>query len=79
MKTPALTFPPFTPTPLICICAEGQAAERVQRQCLQLRSEMSHFVTNLQYYLMFEVMEGAWQVISPVLNSCDQPAVLPHV
>ncbi len=27
-----------------------------------LRSEMSHFVTNLQYYLMFEVLEGAWQV-----------------
>jgi len=23
---------------------------------------MSHFVTNLQYYLMFEVMESAWQV-----------------
>jgi hypothetical protein len=23
---------------------------------------MSHFVTNLQYYLMFEVMEAAWQV-----------------
>jgi len=45
------------------VCAEGQAAERVQRQCLQLRSEMSHFVTNLQYYLMFEVMESAWQVI----------------
>uniref|UniRef100_A0A7S3QYS6 Gamma-tubulin complex component n=1 Tax=Dunaliella tertiolecta TaxID=3047 RepID=A0A7S3QYS6_DUNTE len=43
---------------------KGQAAERVQRQCLQLRSEMSHFVTNLQYYLMFEVMESAWQEMS---------------
>eukprot|EP00983_Pelagomonas_calceolata_P063508 1147759-Pelagomonas_calceolata.AAC.2 len=48
----------------VCVLTEGQAAERVQRQCLQLRSEMSHFVTNLQYYLMFEVMESAWQPIA---------------
>lgn len=53
---------PTLPSPPCPSLAEGQAAERVQRQCLQLRSEMSHFVTNLQYYLMFEVMESAWQV-----------------
>ena len=34
----------------------------LERRCLRLRSEMSHFCTNLQYYIMFEVMEGAWQV-----------------
>jgi hypothetical protein len=52
----------MVPSITCCLVTEGQAAERIQRQCLQLRSEMSHFVTNLQYYLMFEVMESAWQV-----------------
>lgn len=27
-----------------------------------LRAQMSHFATNLQYYLMFEVLEAARQV-----------------
>jgi hypothetical protein len=37
----------------------------VARKCLRLRSEMSHFCTNLQYYIMFEVLEAAWQVRGP--------------
>lgn len=26
-----------------------------------LRNEMIHFINNLQYYMMFEVIESAWQ------------------
>ncbi|GAX86220.1 hypothetical protein CEUSTIGMA_g13633.t1 [Chlamydomonas eustigma] len=36
-------------------------AVAVARKCLRLRSEMSHFCTNFQYYIMFEVLEAAWQ------------------
>ncbi len=31
------------------------------RRCHTLRAEMAHFVTNLQYYIMFEVLEHSWQ------------------
>ena len=31
------------------------------RRCHTLRAEMAHFVTNLQYYTMFEVLEHSWQ------------------
>lgn len=34
----------------------------LMRKSLRLCSEMSHFCTNLQYYIHFEVMESAWQV-----------------
>ncbi|MEW5318927.1 MAG: hypothetical protein WDW38_010111 [Sanguina aurantia] len=47
--------------PLHKLGAGGRHAQGVVRRCLRLRNEMSHFVTNLQYYLMFEVMEGAWR------------------
>jgi gamma-tubulin complex component 3 len=30
------------------------------RRCHMLRAEMAHFVTNLQYYIMFEVLEHSW-------------------
>lgn len=30
------------------------------RRCHTLRGEMHHFVSNLQYYVMFEVLEGSW-------------------
>lgn len=30
------------------------------RRCQTLRNEMNHFVTNLQYYMMFEVLEGSY-------------------
>eukprot|EP00955_Chlamydomonas_euryale_P072780 361513-Chlamydomonas_euryale.AAC.3 len=39
--------------------ADGALA--LVRRFLTLRSEMSHFCTNLQYYIMYEVMETAWQ------------------
>lgn len=32
----------------------------VLRRCQTLRNEMNHFVTNLQYYIMFEVLEYSW-------------------
>jgi len=30
------------------------------RRCHLLRAEMAHFVANLQYYIMFEVLEESW-------------------
>lgn len=41
----------------------------VLRRCLQLRSLMSHFTTNLQYYIMLEVLEGSWQNFSRKVSS----------
>ena len=38
----------------------GNRARSLLRHGLKLRSKMSHFVTNLQYYIMFEVLEGSW-------------------
>lgn len=32
----------------------------ILRRCQTLRNEMNHFVTNLQYYIMFEVLEYSW-------------------
>ncbi|KAK1312967.1 hypothetical protein QJS10_CPA06g02256 [Acorus calamus] len=32
----------------------------VSRRCQVLWDEMNHFVTNLQYYIMFEVLEVSW-------------------
>ncbi|KAG0577630.1 hypothetical protein KC19_5G168400 [Ceratodon purpureus] len=32
----------------------------VLKRCQTLRNEMNHFVTNLQYYIMFEVLEYSW-------------------
>jgi len=32
------------------------------RRCMSLRSDMSNFITNLQYYFVFEVLEGSWEV-----------------
>ena len=31
------------------------------RHCHVLRNEMAHFCTDLQTYIMFEVLETAWQ------------------
>lgn len=39
-----------------------RGAEAAVRRCLLLRAEMCHFATNLQYYLMFEVLEASRQV-----------------
>ncbi|XP_068645827.1 gamma-tubulin complex component 3-like [Aristolochia californica] len=32
----------------------------ISRRCQVLWNEMNHFVTNLQYYIMFEVLEESW-------------------
>ena len=36
-------------------------SDRSMHGCFLLRNEMIHFVNNLQYYLMFEVLECSWQ------------------
>lgn len=38
----------------------GSQLTVVLRRCQTLRNEMNHFVTNLQYYIMFEVLEYSW-------------------
>ena len=40
----------------------GQALAGELRRCHTLRGEMHHFIANLQYYVMFEVLEGSWEV-----------------
>ena len=39
-------------------------ADRSMHGCHLLRNEMIHFVYNLQYYLMFEVLECSWQTLA---------------
>ena len=34
------------------------------RRCHALRNEMSHLVANLQSYLMYEVVEHAWDTFA---------------
>ncbi|EFJ42109.1 gamma tubulin interacting protein [Volvox carteri f. nagariensis] len=41
--------------------ADGFMVQPVLAMLLRLRSDMSHFATNLQYYIQFEVMEASWQ------------------
>ncbi|KAL6744735.1 Spc98 family-domain-containing protein [Haematococcus lacustris] len=50
-------------------CSRG--AQDLVKRCLRLRADMSHFATNLQYYLMFEVMEAAWQEFSRRVSSAE--------
>ena len=38
------------------------------RKCQVLRNEMNHFVTNLQYYIMFEVLEVSWAYFSEEMD-----------
>ncbi|KAH7425118.1 hypothetical protein KP509_11G040600 [Ceratopteris richardii] len=40
--------------------AEKSQVAAILRRCQTLRNEMNHFVTNLQYYIMFEVLEYSW-------------------
>jgi gamma-tubulin complex component 3 len=40
----------------------GRALADELRRCHTLRGEMHHFISNLQYYVMFEVLEGSWEV-----------------
>ena len=41
--------------------AAGRALAHELRRCHTLRGEMHHFVSNLQYYVMFEVLEASWE------------------
>eukprot|EP00198_Chlamydomonas_reinhardtii_P010138 XP_001699475.1 gamma tubulin interacting protein [Chlamydomonas reinhardtii] len=49
---------------------DGALAQPVLAQLLRLRAEMSHFATNLQYYIQFEVMEACWQEFYTRAASC---------
>lgn len=42
----------------------GQLARTLLRKALRVRSQLSHFCTNFQYYIMFEVLEGAWRSLT---------------
>ena len=39
------------------------------RQCHRLRNEMAHLVTSLQAYIMFEVVEAAWNAFMERLQT----------
>eukprot|EP00762_Andalucia_godoyi_P008673 ANDGO_00429.mRNA.1 Gamma-tubulin complex component 3 len=39
---------------------DSDIAQKLMRPCQLLRNEMSHCIANLQYYLMFEVLEASW-------------------
>ncbi|CAD6219030.1 unnamed protein product [Miscanthus lutarioriparius] len=41
----------------------------VLRKCQVLFNEMNHFVTNFQYYIMFEVLEVSWARFSDEMDS----------
>lgn len=41
----------------------------VLRKCQVLFNEMNHFVTNFQYYIMFEVLEVSWARFSEEMDS----------
>ncbi|GLC39058.1 hypothetical protein PLESTB_001288900 [Pleodorina starrii] len=51
--------------------ADGFLVQPVLAMLLRLRFEMSHFATNLQYYIQFEVMEASWQEFYSRATSCD--------
>ena len=58
------------------------------RHCHCLRNEMAHFCTDLQTYIMFEVLETAWdifmaqlqvvsfQIASTYCNGCTGPCTV---
>ena len=56
---------PLSPLYLPYISRISQVrADRSMHGCHLLRNEMIHFVYNLQYYLMFEVLECSWQTLA---------------
>jgi gamma-tubulin complex component 3 len=46
----------------------GLRADPLMHACHTLRHEMIHFVYNLQYYLMFEVLECSWDALQAALD-----------
>ena len=51
--------------------ATGAALAAELRRCHSLRGEMHHFVSNLQYYVMFEVLEGSWDAFTRELHDAE--------
>ena len=43
------------------------------RHCHCLRNEMAHFCTDLQTYIMFEVLETAWDIFMRQLQVATAP------
>ncbi|KAJ0981208.1 hypothetical protein J5N97_009463 [Dioscorea zingiberensis] len=57
-----------------CIFAKEGMGVKVQfvsvlRRCQVLWNEMNHFVTNFQYYIMFEVLEVSWARFSEEMDA----------
>ncbi|XP_064936089.1 gamma-tubulin complex component 3-like [Musa acuminata AAA Group] len=57
-----------------CIFTKEGVAVKTQfvsvlRRCQVLWNEMNHFVTNFQYYIMFEVLEVSWSQFSEEMNA----------
>ena len=50
-------------------------ADRSMHGCHLLRNEMIHFVYNLQYYLMFEVLECSWQTLLEELDAASDVSI----
>jgi len=51
--------------------AQAQRADLLMHRCHCLRNEMIHFVCNLQYYLMFEVLECSWHEMMEQMASAS--------
>ena len=49
----------------------GSLLAQEMRRCHTLRGEMHHFVSNLQYYVMFEVLEGSWDGLTKEMASAQ--------
>lgn len=43
----------------------------INARCNHARLRMMHFVQNLQYYLMFEVLEASWKTFEDDLRAAD--------
>lgn len=50
------------------VCAGVEAVWLQLRHCHVLRNEMAHFCTDLQTYIMFEVLETAWETFMTQLQ-----------
>jgi len=58
--------------------AAGMALAGELRRCHTLRGEMHHFIANLQYYVMFEVLEGSWELFSREMEDASDLDSLIH-
>ena len=62
-----------------CMCAAGvQSVWLELRNCHCLRNEMSHFCTDLQTYIMFEVLETAWDIFMAQLQVVEPQILVTH-